>query len=178
MEHLKKEEKRRNPLLIPVILLSIAVVMLAILLLWTREKSEKDDQQQSSENTSVSTETQIPDVGIETPYGTLYYPGEWEGNMRIENVEKDSSYSVNFYGNVNEREELLYTVWFGESGENAFPVGTIKVNGQEISVSMEMSDFVPDESWSTDDSDKICAMQETLNDVLEKIQKLPDFVAI
>lgn len=190
MKYLNKEEKKQNPLLIPVIVLSVAVVVLAVLLLWPKdeeqgsslqqpEQTEQIQQTQQSaepaESTSAPEETEKPDVGIETPYGTLYYPGIWEDSMRSETKEESGSYQVVFYGCVGEREEWLYTVWFGEAGENAFTVGAVEADGQMIAVSMEMSDFIPDESWSVEEADQICAMQESLNDMIEKIRELPGF---
>ena len=64
--------KSKKSIVAAVILLVAAVVILAVLLLPGNEGGQ---------------EFSIPVVEVETPYGTIAFPEEWEGVVRAEVVE-------------------------------------------------------------------------------------------
>lgn len=193
MKYLKK--KKRNPLVIPVVILSILVIVLAAILLWPDRPSEDpvpsettaDETQAATKTptqTSVPTETgavtseyeREADLEVETPYATLYYPAQWAGGVRAEVQENEIGADVLFYGEVKGREALLFTVSFG--GAEGFPVGVYETReGYLLDVTTALSDLELDESWMSADMDSICAMQEGINYVLEKLEEDPGFSA-
>ena len=131
-------------------------------------------------NQEIATGNEPDDIGnplaIETPYGTLYYPDKWAGSLRSEEEKTDGGITIKFYGTVNEKEEILYMIMFGCETDNSFPVGTISGESFEnVQVNVELSDFTPDSSWSQDAVDTMCAMQESVNYIIEKLEENPNF---
>ena len=114
------------------------------------------------------------DICIDTPYGTLHYPEKWKDNLEIEKQSENNVYSVIFYGDCGEQKEKLFTVNFGET--ECIKLGSITSDEtSDVKVGIEFSDFVPDDSWSKNDTEIICTMQEDVNYTIEKLQSEDNF---
>lgn len=195
MKRLKwKKARKRRLLLILVAMLSILVVILVVILIMLGELSQEskapevtslnaekevsvsggmDNTQNSNivgtaEADKAENQVNLPDLLIETPFVTLYYPAEWANSVRAEVKEDEIGAEVLFYGNVNGKEEWLFTICFG--GADGYPVGVYQTKeGYLLDVTIAMSELTVDDSWTREDVSTICAMQEGVNYVLEKL---------
>lgn len=182
MKHMSYERRRRkrtNPLLIPLAVLCVVVVVLLVILLVPDKEAQQPDQSGQTQG-SQGQDSQEQSTGqsgngtVETPYGTLYYSEEWKDSIRAECKELDFGMDVLFYGSIAGEEYWLYTVSFGGSAET--PAGVIETDqGYMMDVTYELSDFAPDDSWTAENKDAFCAMQESINYLLEKLQENPAF---
>lgn len=121
-------------------------------------------------------ESEYEDVAVDTPYCTLYYSGKWQDSIQIEVKEEDFGCGVEFYGFANEQKVFLFSFLFALETENSYPIGYYESeDGITLDVSMELSDFVPDDTWSEEAVDLICSMQEEVNYVINKLSSLPGF---
>lgn len=120
------------------------------------------------------TEAPVADIVVETPFVTLYLPGQWEDDLRYECKGLSFGMDVEVYGTVAGKEYWLYTVHLG--GADGIPVGVITTeDGYMLDVTYEMSDYVPGDDWSAQDVDLFSAMQESVNHMVQKLQEDPSF---
>lgn len=111
----------------------------------------------------------VEDIAIETAYVTLYYPGQWEEYLLVETVDEEIGQSVAFNAEINDEKYWLFTLYFG--GTTGMPVGVLDSGeGYFLDVTVEMSDFIPDESWTREDADLYCAMQEGVNAIIDNLR--------
>lgn len=119
------------------------------------------------------------DISIETPYGVLFYPGEYAEYMDIstEYREEDNLYTVVFTGSINGHTEYLFSICIGTISSDAISLGTVTDgNGITWDVGLEIADFVPDSSWSNTDAEMMCSMQEAMNYVIQNMTSISSFV--
>ena len=116
---------------------------------------------------SVSREAEVviaEDLVIETPYGNLYYPGEWKDSLVVEQENE----SVHFYANINEKKVKLFTLEFGV--EDSAIAYVLNDNNNKVSVGIRMEELMLDDNWSDEDKNTVYTMQESVNDLLEKLE--------
>ena len=103
---------------------------------------------------------------INTPYGTLYYPGEWEPFLQVTQTD-GQVYTVTFNAVFDDgKTQELFSVLFGCDAKDAF--GLLRTeNGETVTVRFDAIVFEPDDSWDDRDINVIFTMQEALNDVME-----------
>lgn len=188
MKYLKDESyPKRNPLILPVIILSAVVVVETCLLLFIMFSTPGEVSGRAEGMPSgnvVQTESdktyivEIEDGSVEeedflkTPYGNLYYPAQWKDSMDCTVSETDTGCKAVFTGKVADKQAEVFAIYFGESTGNAFPVGIVKTEaGEEIEVHAELFDFEYDDTWSQEEIDTICAMQESINHVIARIEE-------
>lgn len=140
------------------------------------ELSETEESTQSTQPATEPEELAGPDapaadVEILFPYGTLVYPGEWAAFLRTEIIEEDGC-RVEFYADLESgKTQPLFSLTFG-SFKNG-PIGMIATpNGEKVNVYLDVTDFIPDSTWTDSEIVIVSSMQEALNDVLEKLNIL------
>jgi len=108
------------------------------------------------------------DIQIETPYCTLYYPGEWEPFLQVEQTAGEL-YKATFRACLDTgREQDLFLIVFGGDAVSAY--GSImSEQGETVPVSIVCDDIAVDESWTENEIYIVFAMQEALNDVLARL---------
>jgi len=125
------------------------------------------------EETEEVTEPQVeiapetPDVEIETPYCTLYFPGEWEEVLQVEQVKGDV-YKVIFSCTVEDglAVELFRFLFGGEDG-----IGAVKApDGKLVNVAVKSAEIKPGDDWTTSQINMVFSMQEALNEVLARME--------
>ncbi len=193
---MKKKNNTRKLLIIVIVVLSVllaALLGLAFVLIRggaevpeTEPSTEQtqaetnqptEEQPQMTEEPAVPETTEPEDLTVSTKFGDHRYPGIWEDQVRTEVVEEAIGGRVIYYGKVNGKESPLFTVYYGKGSANSQTIGTMKVDGLSLAVSIELNDFQPDETWSQEEIDTFCAMQEGMNDVIEHMKKDPAFSA-
>ena len=106
-----------------------------------------------------------PDAEIATPYGTLYFPGDWAGFL-VTNAVEGETYTVNFLCRLESgREVPMFSITFGGKMEDA--IGAVQVDGQLVAVSVETPEFAPDETFTDSEINIVYNMISCLNPVLE-----------
>lgn len=156
----------------------IATCLIVIIILLCLLLKKSDDNKSAVSDTTVQSESSgaadnssltigTPDdsreaIEISTKYGTLLYPKEWESNLRTEVVDKDE-YKVEFYGTVEgKKEQHLFDLSF--NGTDGYNLGTLKIeSGENVSINIVSYDFELDDTWTEDEKNVICAMQEDIN---------------
>ena len=181
MRYLKEEKSKRNPLLVPVIVLGFAVVILSAMLILSvfgnRTGSVLVTAVQAEQTNKIHiAETQdgkiVDEDSLETPYCELFFPAQWKDLMHGNVIETENGCHAVFTGTVGEKEAQLFAIYFGKAAENAFPIGILKTEtGEEIEVSAELFDFAYDDSWTQEEIDTVCAMQESVNHVIAKLEE-------
>ena len=122
-------------------------------------------------------EEEYPPIEIETPFCTLYYPGQWAEGLRTEITGEEFDTAVRFYGTVAGEEQLLFVYHFG--GAEGLPVGTYETaDGILMDISLEMVDLELSSKWTQEEMDYICAMQEAMNYVLSHMGRDDNFTPI
>ena len=112
-------------------------------------------------------ELQGDELVIDTPYGKLYFPGQWAEELEITTDESDG-YEVIFHGAIGTHEaQPLFAVNFG--GTKGTAVHSMKTdNGVVFYVRLRTFELNV-EGWSAVDEATIRAMQEDLNHMLAKL---------
>ena len=107
------------------------------------------------------------DMQIDTPYGVLHYPAEWEENLHTLQTEGED-YRVQFYGILNGNDQvLLFTLIFG--GDHGEQLGVIRDSqGQYVTVNLLMEELVQ-EIRSENELTMLFAMQEAVNQLIDKL---------
>lgn len=108
---------------------------------------------------------------FETPYGVLCYPVGMQISCR---ETKADPYTVSFYGSVENGSEVpLYDVCFGNGIPNA--LGTVVgQNGNTVSVGVTVHNVKPDASWTQAQANAVYTMQDTANQVLDRLTLMED----
>lgn len=137
------------------------------------ETEAEEDVSQPTQETAEPEES-LPndqpkeDLRIETPYGTLVYPGKWAGLLQVNHVGGEP-YKVIFTAKLDSGiTQELFTISFGGSKDGA--LGTVKVSGEDVPVHVSAVDVKPGANWNDNDISAVYSMQEALNQVLSGLK--------
>lgn len=133
---------------------------------------------QSTEPTQAHDEPENGDLKASTPYGDLYFPGQWKDSIRWVGQETEAGYIAEFYGIVNGKESRLFTLYFAEIVDDAVPVGILTAADMTMDVSLALWDLPEDSGWSEAEQDMFYALQEKVNYLLDKLKENPGFSPI
>lgn len=109
-------------------------------------------------------------IYVDTPYGSLAYPQKWQEQVRFETNDTPAGYCVMGYGSVEGHpEHVLFELWFGgENGE--IDMGSLQTEaGETVRVAVTFCELAFDNSWTTEQQDTLCAMQEDVNYMLNEL---------
>ncbi len=169
---MENKEKKNNSKSIITVLVAIIVLLLVVIavLLWKLlGKSENnivgkvDSVSESSDPITIGNpDDEREAIEIETKYCMLYYPLEWEKNLRTEIID-NGEYKVEFYGKVEgKKEQHLFDLIF--NGEIGYNLGTIKTESDEnVNINIESYSFETDNTWTEEEAFILYAMQEDIN---------------
>lgn len=118
------------------------------------------------------------DLQIETPFCTLAFPGKWTDRIWWEFTPSGDGGLLNVYGLVALDDVSLFTLCFGTETDGAFPVGSVKVGGGQVSVALLMAEPEDTADWAEADWDEYSAMQESVNDLMASLSANPDFTPV
>ena len=115
----------------------------------------------------------VNNVEIQTPYCPLYYPAQWGNALRHEHDDsQEDVYKVHFYGKLEGHEaQLLFSIYFG--GDEGEQLGAVMREGDvPVPVNILMAELNLS-GWDEADAEQMYSMQESSNEVIEKIPFLP-----
>lgn len=114
------------------------------------------------------TEAVLEDVAVTTPYGTISYPGQYNGKLRIAQ-DSSNGYRVRGYATMPGKTEVhLFDILIGVSGDVYAGILTDPY-GNNKEVYLNVSDLNLDDSWSEEERAEVSLMQSLLNDFCEQL---------
>ena len=157
--------------------ISVNLVVYQIEGSWTQEETEtflamQEDVNYLIEklvlNTQEESIAQTEAILVDTPYGTLKYETAWKADIYVEKAEQDD-FALELYGKVSDKtKQPIFTIFF--DSDKGVPCGILlDAEGNEIQISVSMEEPVFDKSWTESEKNKIYAMQEDVNDLLNHL---------
>ena len=134
------------------------------------ERLPMDDREQHIQpnESTVVVQNQRPaayaDVLLETPCGTLAYPGELAGKLHVE-LQKEEPYAVTFCWNNGTKLVKLFEIAFG--GEEDTRIGYLVKTGHPVHLTVFDLSL---EELTQEEMDTALGLQEALNDVLARLK--------
>ena len=135
------------------------------------------EQPQQNETDVQNTEEQssVPqDVVIETRFGNLAFPEQWSEFITTNETEvSDECIKVDFSAKINDTYYLLFTIYIGngEGIDECVKVGEIRDSENEVrNVYVEVAEITVDENLSEGEQNRIYAMQEDLNYLIDNLK--------
>lgn len=127
----------------------------------------KEDAQKNTQNSSSAVEAE--DILIQTSYGTLHYPGNWQEYVTIRQEQSGSAVFVTFETEINGAMYELFRISIGQ--DDGSVVGSITDDsGTQRNVYLNV-DEAPDESSVGDgEMSRYYAMQEDLNYLIDHLK--------
>ena len=108
-------------------------------------------------------------VVVSTPYGNLKYSEQWSEFMHVYQQNEENAALVSFSAAFNETEYPLFTIILGEY--DAEVIAEIQdANGQKHNVYVLLSDLNITEELTEDEINRLYAMQEEINEILQRIE--------
>lgn len=138
--------------------------------------SETNDLTESSENVDepFPTASEEPvEIEIETPYLSLYYPSELVGELNFNQTQVDEATVTTFHTETVDGTVELFSIILGPS-DDGFLLGYLSVDGGRIAVRSIVYELSADEP----NYDRLCSLQERVNDVLMSIYEDERFKAV
>ena len=161
--------QRINTILLGVISICLIVIVVQLILLPPQLLKTDPDNMQSTVETEASVQTnEIAMEEIETPYCTLKYPADLYEYLKIDEKSVNDVEINTFYAVIDDEYIELFTVYFGDD-EKGESLGFIAKDGMDVPVSISVSEIIKSDSWTDEKFDRICTMQEAVNDVIQSI---------
>lgn len=132
---------------------------------------------QISEETSSSTSivtatpeiTHEDDIVIETGYGNLYFPEQWQEFLVTDQAEEGNTIEVSFSAKINENTFPLFSVTIGGEGDN--PAGVLTgSDGTQRNVYVQIQELEKSDVLSESEQNRLYAMQEDINYLLDSLE--------
>lgn len=134
--------------------------------------SETSTEQSSDEQEASKSET--PDVEekdtlIETPYGSLCFPSQWDEFLKVEQTKENETVVVSFSAEIKDEQFPLFTISIG-NGEGE-PAGTISdADGTQHDVYVHVEEIQESEALSESEQKRLYVMQEDINYLLDNLK--------
>ena len=159
-----------------IILISVAAVLVIVLtVLVIVALGDLAEQKKDRPQETVPPMIQLQpddDKIIETPFGTLVFPGTWVQYLKVERVEEpelEIRFSASFPSGKNQK---LFDIRFGEARDTA--VGqVVTTDGVVVGVHVTVHPFKPDGGWSAKESAAITDMQDCVTRVVKGLNMVP-----
>lgn len=161
------------------IIIVVGIILICIIIALVAKLSTNTDKEENNTQTNLNKSSGLysedtEDIGISTSYGKLYYPKEWDKNLKTKNLKENGKETVQFWAKIEGKEKVhLFDVIFGGSDKQ---IGTIELdNGNKVSVSVVSYEVKVDKSWTDREKDIVYTMSEGINYTLDKLDKLKGF---
>lgn len=109
------------------------------------------------------------EIEIDTPYGTLYFPNQWEEFVTAEQKEDDDTVVVTFTATVQDTTYPLFEVTIG--GTDGVKAGELTdAKGTKRTVYMQVYELEEDPNLTDSEQNRLYAMQEDLNYLIDHLE--------
>ena len=120
----------------------------------------------------------LSDAAVETPYGTLYYSGEWKDAVSWEVSSEGAVCTVSFAETFSGTNAPAFILCFGDPENTGFQMGTLEHNGSEVPVCLTLCDFPEGNTWSDSDRSLFLMIQEQAYNMLEKFAEEAPYTSV
>lgn len=108
-------------------------------------------------------------IAIETAYGTLYYPDQWEQFIKTEQETVGDTIAVSFSAVIQDTVYPLFEVTIG--GTEGTEVGKLTdADGTKRTVYMRIDKLTEDPALTDGEQNRLYAMQEDLNYLIDNLK--------
>lgn len=108
---------------------------------------------------------------IKTKYGYLFYPDRWNEFVSAEQEEKDGLLAVYFEATINGEKYTLFEVDIKSGFGDPDAAGSVTdFDGNKHDVFAHMLEISDTDSLAENEVDRLYAMQEGLNDLIEALE--------
>lgn len=113
------------------------------------------------------------DVCVNTPFSEFHFPAEWADRLIVDHSYSDAFYKVDFYADMDEAQEYLFSIVMGEA--EGMPIGklTDSMDGVTMVYLMEREDDFS--AYSQADQTYLHSMMEGINYLMDKLYENPEF---
>ena len=170
--------KKKNTLLLMLLIVVVLIVVIVISCFIGRKvlndgKGESSLVNEQTENKdgekNVRTDDAIEYITINTDYGDLYYPEQWNDYLVTEQVKEGESLIVSFSASINDVQYPMFKVTIGNSEEAE--VGELTdSSGTKRTVYMSVAEIEKSDALSSDEQQRLYAMQEDLNYLIDNLK--------
>lgn len=156
----------------------ISLILLCVLLAGCSavESGSSSKQQEgiAAEHTAGSVESaptveELEESKIETAYGTLYYPKQWEEYVTTEQQENGDTIVVSFVATLHNTSYRLFEVTIGGT-EGAAAGELTDAEGTKRTVYMQVYELEGDSELTATEQNRLYAMQEDLNYLIDHLE--------
>lgn len=127
------------------------------------------DQSGGEQDTNRPETPDVEEKVIETPYGNLCFPKQWNEFLKVEQRKENETVVVSFSAEIRDEQFPLFTVSIG-NGEGE-PAGTISdVDGTQHHVYVYIEEIQESESLSESEQKRLYVMQEDINYLLDNLK--------
>lgn len=127
----------------------------------------KADVQKDTQNTGSPVEAE--DILIQTSYGTLHYPGNWQEYVTIRQEQSGSAVLVTFETEIDGAKYELFRISIGQ--DEGSVVGSITDDsGTQRNVYLNVDEAPDESSVGEGEMSRYYAMQEDLNYLIEHLK--------
>ena len=136
--------------------------------------SSKQQEGTAVEHTAGSVESaptveELEESKIETAYGTLYYPKQWEEYVTTEQQENGDTIVVSFVATLHNTSYRLFEVTIG--GTEGTAAGELTdAEGTKRTVYMQVDELEGDPALTATEQNRLYAMQEDLNYLIDHLE--------
>lgn len=129
--------------------------------------ADRGIETESTGQTSISGHEN--DTVIETVYGNLYFPDQWQEFLVTDQKEGDGTVSISFAANIKEQNYPLFTVTIG--GEEDNPAGSLTdADGNKRNVYVKLDEIPESDALNEGEQNRLYAMQEDVNYLLDNLE--------
>lgn len=169
---MKKRKKKGQVGLIFLLIIIVLIIGIAIgYLIQDSGKQSLKEEKTSSEvvESADVKEDQSEEMVIQTEYGDLYYPEQWEEYLKTEQTMDNDSLKVSFSAHLGDKNYPMFQVTIGDSEDTE--VGELTdSSGTKRTVHMKVTELEGLEELSETDQHQLYAMQEELNYVIDNLE--------
>lgn len=142
-----------------------------------QQPADSANQASSADSSASASDSSKGEKGktISTPVGNLVCPSNWNDDVQIANNVSSGKGTIDFYGSVNNEQVRLFSLVYGDDSQGYF-LGTVPdSSGNQVKVSLDISQIEPGNGWSDSDKSKMNDLQEGVNVLLDQIYGLNGF---
>ena len=140
----------------------------------TTPSSSSGQEIRISQNESQETEEIVkkPEyTTIKTKYGYLFYPDRWNEFVSAKQEEKDGLLAVYFEATINGEKYILFEVDIKNTAGDPDAAGSVTdFDGNKHDVFAHMVEIPETDTLAENEVDRLYAMQEGLNDLIEALE--------
>lgn len=165
--------QKKGYLILGVLVISLITSGCALMNIAPQEKADSTVTENDNDNVipveTAEDRTDSQDIVINTSYGTLFFPDQWEDLISTNEEKVDDNVKVTFSTTINDNTYELFDVIIGEDQEESVGFLTDS-NGKKRSVIIQFHEIAVDAELTENEQKRLYAMQEDLNYLIEKLQ--------